>query len=397
MKKAIKKLGAVRKIARRASLKRSKPTILIIDDIPEDGDATRKLLSPSINAVYREPSEVGIEDIKKADLVLVDFKLDHWPARDRADTPPALRPMHGVALAGNLRSGIGALGKISPTAFALRSGKLAEVSGRFSPFHRQHSLARMLDLEWVFAKGENDRFDIETKSLVDAVRQLPTHWPSSRRGLEAILKLLIIKDREGWFRNAANDVSAANPPQDALAEISNGLAVIRWLLHEVLPYPSFLLDARYIATRLRVSPAAAREQLESKKSKIATALSPYRYTGVLSDFAGPRWWRAGIDHWLWVETKGAPLNGAALKSVSRRFFTKGTHLSELENPVVTLDDQFRPTDDPIELVDAVQVKPDDWPNAAEPAWVPIREAAGNPDLAARVVAIDRDRLKDTNN
>jgi hypothetical protein len=85
-----------------------------------------------------------------------------------------------------------------------------------------------------------------------------------------------------------------------LAETSNGMAIIRWLLHEVLPFPSFLLDERYVAARLRIEPESLRTILVAKKpARIRRELEPFEYLGLLHDFSGRRWWRAGIDSWLW--------------------------------------------------------------------------------------------------
>jgi hypothetical protein len=369
-----------------------KPVVLIIDDVPDEGDAARKLLSEEVQSSYREPSDVTDSDIGNASVILVDFKLDNWPARDDLQTP-SLRPKHGIALAANLRSNLSLDTKRSPTAFALRSGKLHELSGKLSPHDREHSIAKMLDLDWVFAKEDTEKFSQEVVSLARAVQQLPHPWPPYPKSEAAIIKLLKIEKGKVWSDGAANDVRSANPPQDVLAETSNGMSVIRWLLHEVLPFPSFLLDERYIAARLRVHPKTLRAILASaRSSRIKTELEEFRYTGLLHDFSGNRWWRAGVDHWLWKKTEGDPLNSKSIETLVRKILPKNTHIVAFDNPVLTLDDDFRPTDNFVELKSAVQIKPDDWPAIAEPAWVAVEDAKRNADLAARVVVIDRDRI-----
>jgi hypothetical protein len=91
-------------------------------------------------------------------------------------------------------------------------------------------------------------------------------------------------------------------------------------------------------------------------------------------------------------TEGDPLNPESLRTLVRKLLPKGVQPVGLENPVISLDDQFRPTDNLIELKSAVQLKPDDWPAIAEPAWIPLVDAKENADIAARVVVLDRDRL-----
>lgn len=383
---------AVRAREKKSKSATRKPSVLIIDDVNEDGDATRILLGSSVTSVYRAPSEVTNQDISRANVILIDFKLENWPDRDDLDTP-SLKPKHGIALAANLRSNLSLNHNRPPTAFALRSGKLNELSGKLSPLNREHSIARMLDLEWVFSKSETEHFSNAVRSLAKAVQQLPHPWPSYRNSEAALLRLLKISQKVEWSGNAINDVRTASPPQDVLAETSNGMAILRWLLHEVLPFPSFLLDERYIAARLRVRPDALRSILTaSEASKIRTRLQPFAYTGLLHDFSGPRWWRAGIDNWLWHETSGDPLSPDALRALARRVLPPSVNVLDLENPVISLDDQFRPTDTLIELKSAVQLKPDDWPEIAEPAWVTLWDAKQNPDLAARVIALDRGKL-----
>jgi hypothetical protein len=71
--------------------------VLIIDD--EDGQATKRFLGNSIKSIVRHPNEVAPADLKRAKLVLVDFKLDNWPERDRQETP-SLKPKDGIALRG---------------------------------------------------------------------------------------------------------------------------------------------------------------------------------------------------------------------------------------------------------------------------------------------------------
>jgi hypothetical protein len=87
----------------------------------------KRLLEDSIPSIVRHPNDVTPGDLKQAKLILVDYKLDHWPERDNQHTP-SLKPLDGIALIAVLRSNLASL-KAAPTAFALNSGMLEELSG----------------------------------------------------------------------------------------------------------------------------------------------------------------------------------------------------------------------------------------------------------------------------
>jgi hypothetical protein len=371
-----------------------RPCILVIDDDPDAADAAKVIIGRAVNTICSSPNDVTDRDLERANLVLVDFKLDRWPERD-AQTTPSLKPQHGIALAATLRSNLGDGRSKSPTAFALHSGKLAELSGTLSADNREHAIARILDLEWVFPNEiDPTRLSVEVRSLAQAVMQLPHPWPQFQNAHTALIRLLWIDKKAIWSRLAIEDVEKAYPPQDIVAETSKGMALIRWLLHEVMPFPSFLLDERYLAVRLHIVPESLRSILKTEpRSGLAKTLDKFRYRGLLNQFAGHRWWRAGIDHWLWRETDGNPLSREAIRKLVQKKLPSSVRLADFERPVVCLDDQFLPTDNFIELTSAVQIKPDDWPATAEPAWVAIEEAQKEPRVAARVVSLDRAKLK----
>jgi hypothetical protein len=377
-----------RRKARRVGLRR--PVILVIDDVAASATAVRNRLADRAIVICRAPNDVTFDDLKMANLVLVDLKLDDWPERDRLQTP-ALRPNDGLALIATLKSNLSNDHNRTPTAFALRSGELKSVSGTLSPNNREHALAKMLDLDWVFQKGPNAKnFEIEVLSLARAVKSLPNPWPTVKESCAALLTLLKLGENS-WYQRALNDVEKAKPPQDVYAETTNGMAVIRWLLHDVLPFPTFLLDERYLSARLHIRPPSFRKALVSGDT-VANKLKEFAYQGILAGFAGRRWWRAGIEHWLWRETGGQPFDKVALQAVAKKLSPNMT-LVDVARPVVELDDQFRPTDTLLDVSDAVQIVPDDWPPAADPGWVAISYAKKHPEIAALVSSKDRERLE----
>jgi hypothetical protein len=125
-----------------------KGVVLIIDD--ENGLSTQRLLGNSLDSIVRHPNDVTTSDLKRANLVLVDFKLDHWPERDKQETP-SFKPRDGIALIAVLRSNLHIL-KAAPAAFALNSGMLDDLSAGGEWAGREHTIARSIDLEWVSAK-----------------------------------------------------------------------------------------------------------------------------------------------------------------------------------------------------------------------------------------------------
>src|SRR5262249_9976733 len=141
--------------------------------------------------------------------------------------------------------------------------------------------------------------------------------------------------------------------------------------------------------RLHVSADSLRKVLPSEK-RAQRALSPSRYSGVLAGFLGDRWWRAGVEQLLWEWTEGDPFNPEALGKAVTKHLSKSLEVLTLSRPVVSVDDAFRPTDDFIEAVEAVEVKPDDWPPFAEQAWLPA-ETKATERVSALIAPQDRER------
>src|SRR5262245_645075 len=131
--------------------KTNRPTVLIVDD-EQDVNALAKLLKHSgVSAKVRHPEHVLVEDLDEADLVLVDFELETWP--ERAGLAVSRQPRDGLAVAAVLRRQIHDRQKASPTAFALLTGKFEKLASPLPPEHREHILARITNLEWVFQKA----------------------------------------------------------------------------------------------------------------------------------------------------------------------------------------------------------------------------------------------------
>jgi hypothetical protein len=367
----------------RLSGNRNLPKILIVDDRIEDADAKRLIFDGVATARPLTPGDVEETDLKWADVVLVDFKLTEWKTDTRLSIGE--RPADGVALAAVFRSH--SPWKL-PVAFALHSGQLDQLSGGLTAARHLNSIARVNNLEWVFSKNDAETslpMRDQVISLARAVRRLPKDWPTERPAQirSAVDKLLDLKGSK-WKVQAWQHIDESHPPIHELSPPTYGITFVRWLLTSILPYPTFLWDYRYLAARLRVSPSSLCAALKSDRA-LLTKLAPFRYTGILSDFLGDRWWRPGIESFLWEETSARSFDGDALKKIIRRLSRRLDPVVLVE-PVVAFDEKLRAIDNLVELSEAVELQPEDWPSYAGRPWMLRSLAASTPRLRSLVAA-----------
>jgi hypothetical protein len=370
----------------------SGPTILIVDDNPDAQSGLELSFGDAARASTRHPEELEERDLEKAHLILVDFRLERWKSRDEAPEL-ALRPMNGTALAAIIRAFL-VENKTRPTALALHSAHLDDLSGDLPPEPREHAIARTNNLEWAFSKVGGSRtppLHIRCLSLADAVRNLPATWPTDDRSQTDTLvrKLLGLNKGMQWFNHAWETVLECHPPVTELSSATHGVAFLRWLLHRILPYPCFLSDSARVAARLRVDIEPMLAALKNGE-RLWEDLGPYRYTGILSEFLGPVWWAAGVEHFLWEKTDGRILDLGALEDVVTGYGLSPINMSA--QPVVAVDANYQPVASLVDPQSAVRVQPDDWPPYAEAAWTTVELAASHPLLKAIVLKEDLPKL-----
>jgi hypothetical protein len=167
---------------------------------------------------------------------------------------------------------------------------------------------------------------------------------------------------------------------------------LRWLLHQVLPYPTFLIGLEWVAARLRVTEASLRRALEGG-GELAKQLRSVAYTGTLAGFLGPKWWRAGLENWVWELTKGSSAV-AELHDALRPLSAEPLEPTPAEASIVCLGQDFLPTGDVVSPSAAVRLRPDHWPSFADGAWASITDAKSNAFLGAIVDPLDSARLDD---
>ncbi|MFE5410145.1 hypothetical protein [Microbacterium sp. NPDC056569] len=360
--------------------------VLFIDDeeAPERHTISNLLRAEGLDAQFLHPEEVIDDDVHGAELIVVDYFLTHWGERD--DIASASRsPRDGLAVIASLRSRLlpglsgRTVGQRPPraVAFALWSANLAEATLELPQYTLPSVFARENNLEWVFRRTEVSTQDgaRQIASLARAVRAMesPAFDP------DWIYRLLDI-GQDDWSALARDDVLDCHPPLFDLGPRTGGLAMIRWMLHRVLPYPCFLLDERHLRARLRMDDL-------SNAPDLFRELAPFEYGGVLSDFGGRRWWRSGVESWLFQKTGGNSGDSIAVAEIGRALGGKAD--ANLLRPVVVLSPTMEPEEALVEVEVAVRVRPDDWPPFADDAFARIEDVRAHAELARIIEPADR--------
>lgn len=376
------------------------PSILIVDDKPEEVRQLEELLRGQASTVVRHPQDVTNDDLVGTDLVLVDYRLQHWPERDEIYSL-SLRPMNGLALAGVLRAFLTheeseeAGVSPGPTAIALHSALLKQLAGGLPVEIRVHAIARANNLEWAFEKSVLDSslppLSDQLTSLADAVCRLPNTWPREPESVKELAKEFFQLPSEApWASQAWSEIEDCHPPLHELSTATHGLALIRWMLHRILPYPCFLFDEWHLAARLGVEHAGFHAAL--KNANFVDAFKDTQYAGSLSTFLGKRWWRAGVESLLWELTEAQSYDlELARQRLSERTGVALT-VSRHSNPIVCLDAHYKALPTFCSADESVRIQPDDWPSFAEQAWTTVALAREHALLNSLVIGADRKRL-----
>lgn len=357
----------------------SKPVVLVIDDEPG-----RVALSPFGDFVLKSisPSDLAETDLVGVHVVLVDQVLDHWVPDPQPEF--ACRPRDGLALAAIVRSHQRALGNESPAAVALYSGALQDLVNESDP--QEHLVAMAFGLEWAFAKQRSGHpdLDVQVAALARAVQVLPRKWDQDNPDLllGQVADLLGLKDQV-WVARALVDVERCRPPMHRLSEWTDGLAILRWLLHRVLPYPCFLLNLPEMALRLRVDVDWLGRALQGHT--LRDVFRSAEYSGALAGFSHARWWWAGIEHVLRSELK--EVHGSFSETHAWLKTVCGSEPVALSaaHPVLTFDasGRFKAIEP---MRECVRIQPDDWPLGADEPWCRIDVAKVNAEMRRLVVA-----------
>ncbi len=368
------------------------PRILIVDD--EENSQHEVGLARLASTRARHPNDVEIEDLDWADLVLMDFVIDHWAEREELDAI-SLRPPNGLALAAVLREHADAStgDGHSYTAFAIHSAHIGDISTRLHTTNKTPQVvARLNNLEWAFDKANNSRFE-RSAELARAVRTVSKSWSNGTAGdvRSVAAQLLSISEDTDWTERAKNDVVMCQVPLSDFSAGTSGLLFLRWLLQGVLPYPTFLWSRHWVAARFRITPDSLNRILNGE-SQLACDLRECRYEGILNSFAGSRWWRSAIEQYAWgIRAGGAREPSEFHAELEKRAGCKLAPVDEL-SPVVCIDRELNPLDDLRPLDAVVRLVPDLWPAYADSAYAEVTAVCEDLGLRSIVHPLDRERV-----
>lgn len=367
------------------------PLILFVDDATDRlASEAAASLGESVRHYVIHPEDLDRTHLLDSDLVLVDYRLEAWSeARDR---PISCRPVNGMALAGALREvidhSIKRKNRDRVVMFALHTSHLAEIHSRFPTPTAEHVVAQLSNLEWVFSKAREGRYE-RMVTLARAARQLPANWPSGPAGVVGELHRLLDMDQDCVsFDRCWREVVDCRVPLQELIDGMHGIHFIRWLLHSVLPYPCFLWERHWVAARLGIEVSSLEEVLRGE-SMLSKDLAAMRFSGVLDDFLGARWWRAAIEDYAWRVSAGDDRRLAgALNELA------GMKLEEIpvRPAVVGLSGEFEPNGEFLAPEEAVALRPDHWPSFADAAWMDLSAVREDLTLRTMVDPLDVPRM-----
>lgn len=371
------------------------PRILVVDDEDRIDEAERSLLkSQNVDVAEVHPNDLIEDHLLNVDLVLVDYKLDSWSARDVAPIPISRQPRSGVSLASVLREHIRSLGEDRPTAIALRTAHLEALHGpRLSAEVSHHVIARLHGLEWVFEKSGPRRLD-QMSILAGAAHHIPNSWPiDDQSAMDLAEGLLGIDADHPSFFHCLRDIVDCQVPLGALTSDGGGNRFIRWLLHEIMPYPTFLLDEHWVAASLSTSVDELQEVINDGQSRLAQDLDSIKYSGVLAGFLGTRWWHGKLASYIWELLEEVGDDRHRLREeLSRRADKQFS--DTVPDSVVVLDPMtLRPERTLASASGVARIRPEYWPGFASPAWLKIEAIRDNPALLALVDLLDRDQVE----
>lgn len=375
----------------------TKPCILLIDDEPQTAS-----FGTDANLITLQPEDANfsadlVAAIPQADLILLDHNL-------HLGQDLTLLALDGASFVGHLRSYARANGLTLPPLVIYTSedeafreevpsvGAAVPIDGSF--VGRQARLAPKLDVEWLISKNGEEGATLAL-ALANDARKLREISVDGRMSMEETAEYLQVPEDTPWRQVAHSSIARWRPPVSEPGASGPGprgvSATLRWLLHQVLPFPGLLLSSEYAAWSIGVEIADFHLAAEGGRGELSNLLDNARYRGPGQSLYEPRWWAPGIDYASWQLRDLASSCGDRQSALDE---LAGPGLSILGTPekvVVVNSDLEEPQ--LAELEDAVEINPPGWPSEALQPWMTRDEAQSDPKAQTMVDPADLELLK----
>ncbi|MER8480730.1 hypothetical protein [Mesorhizobium sp. M1163] len=284
-----------------------------------------------------------------------------------------------------------------PPAALVSSDLESAVGSDISP-GRGHILAQRASVEWVGEKSQaTAEFLVGLADASNAIQKSIMAITSTDRAgdrplnEEICLRLLNAPKESPWRTSAERQLDRARPP--LLSSVSEPQAKARlllaWLLHNVLPYPSFLISAQHAAARLGLKTESFALLSQAEANDLGRMLQAARYEGPLAASSPDKWWRAGIDDIVWGFSQGKV---DYIEGLSAAAGAVPINMLDIEDPVVVSNPDLVETDEIASAKDCVRAQDEHFPPDVPPAWVKLADVRDHADLAEKVVFEDRELL-----
>jgi hypothetical protein len=380
--------------------------LLLIDDKPQEdaflpGDVKAIKLDPGIEGFLSKDLS---DSVKGCDIILIDQDL-------QLNVGLSFTASDGASLVGHFRSWARKHKQMLPPlvlvtnydeAFAREVpsiGPALPINGSF--VGREHRLAPRLDVEWLLYKPSETTpgriFDL-AHAYRDAIAATGTDGLS----LAEIMRFLACPSTTAWSDSVLGALRSARPPvsEETLATqieeslprestVPSGAALlIRWLLHEVLPFPGLFLSDLYAAWTLGVTPKSfAALATKEPATDWTRELQRARYNGPLVAFSTRRWWTPGLNELSWRIRRAADETGNLQSALDQLAGEGQLHPSPIRDAVVVWNDDLI-EEDVTPIDEAVQVHLPGWPAEAFEPWMKRTEVAKDEVMASFVDAAD---------